>query len=208
LTDALLEYTSQKVFDEGTDLIELYNSLIKDTASRVNPLKYSLITVNVARQFTDLEEAIKFLDAAKGRLAGKNDASFICQIAIAEKRLQLGQHHDSFEILNQVKNNLEALSDNDPKVYANLSRAYATYYRRKEDYENFYKSSLQFLAYTPASELSEAEKKDWSIKLGMAILLGKNIYNIMELLDKEILQSLIGSDFEWLHVLLNTLGRG
>jgi 26S proteasome regulatory subunit N9 len=208
LTDALLEYTSQKVFDEGTDLIDLYNSLIKDTASRVNPLKYSLITVNVARQFTDLEEAIKFLDAAKGRLAGKNDASFICQIAIAEKRLQLGQHHDSFEILNQVKNSLEALSDNDPKVYANLSRAYATYYRRKEDYENFYKSSLQFLAYTPASELSEAEKKDWSIKLGMAILLGKNIYNIMELLDKEILQSLIGSDFEWLHVLLNTLGRG
>ena len=171
-------------------------------------MKYSLITVNVARQFTDLEEAIKFLDVAKGRLAGKNDASFICQIAIAEKRLQLGQHHDSFEILNQVKNNLEALSDNDPKVYANLSRAYATYYRRKEDYENFYKSSLQFLAYTPASELSEAEKKDWSIKLGMAILLGKNIYNIMELLDKEIFQSLIGSDFEWLHVLLNTLGRG
>lgn len=196
------------MFDEGTDLIELYNSLIKDTASRVNPLKYSLITVNVTRQFTDLEEAIKFLDAAKGRLAGKNDATFICQIAIAEKRLQLGQHHDSFEILNEVKKSLETLSDNDPKVYANLSKAFATYYRRKEDYENFYKSSLQFLAYTPASELSQAEKKDWSIKLGMAILLGKNIYNIMELLDKEILQSLIGSDFEWLHVLLNALGRG
>lgn len=67
---------------------------------------------------------------------------------------------------------------------------------------------MQFLAYTPASELSQQEKKDWSIKLGMAILLGKNIYNIMELLDKEILQSLIGTDFEWLHVLLNTLGRG
>lgn len=49
LTDALLEYTSNQVFDEGTDLIELYNALIKDTATRVNPLKYSLITVNVAR---------------------------------------------------------------------------------------------------------------------------------------------------------------
>ena len=46
------------------------------------------------------------------------------------------------------------MSDNDPKVFAHLSRAFATYYRRKEDYENFYKSSLQFLAYTPASELS------------------------------------------------------
>lgn len=154
LTDALLEYTADHVFDEGSDLIELYNALIKDTATRINPLKYSLITVNVARQFTDLEEAIKFLDAAKGRLVGKHDAIFICQIAQAEKRLQLGQHHDSFEILNEVKKNLETLSDNDPKVYAHLSRAFATYYRRKDDYENFYKSSLQFLAFTPASELS------------------------------------------------------
>ena len=83
--------------------------------------------------------------------------------------------------MNGVKKSLEALSDVEPKVYAHMSRAYALYYRRKEDYENYYKSSLQYLAYTPSSELSIEEKKDWSIKLGMAILLGKNIYNIMEL---------------------------
>lgn len=38
----------------------------------------------------DLEEAIKFLDAAKQRLAGKTDAVFILQVAQAEKKLQLG----------------------------------------------------------------------------------------------------------------------
>jgi hypothetical protein len=42
----------------------------------------------------------------------------------------------------------------------------------------------------------------------MAILLGKNIFNIMELLDKEILTSLIGTEFEWLHTLLLALGHG
>ena len=83
--------------------------------------------------------------------------------------------------MNEVKKSLESLSDVEPKVYANLSKVYAYYYRRKEDYENFYKNSLQFLAYTPASDLTHEEKKDWSIKLGMAILLGKNIYNILEL---------------------------
>ena len=135
---------------------------------------------------TDLEEAIKFLEAARQRVVNKNDAVFILQVAQAEKKLQLGQHHDSFEILNQVKKRLETLSDVDPKVYASLSKAFAVYYRRKEDYENFYKSSLQYLAYTPASELSIDEKRDWSIKLGMAILLGKNIYNIMELVSFKI----------------------
>lgn len=44
--------------------------------------------------------------------------------------------------------------------------------------------------------------------MGMAVLLGKNIYNIAELLDKEILHSLVGSDFQWLHDLLHTLGKG
>lgn len=129
----------------------------------------------------DLEQAIVFLDEAKAKLVGKDDASFLCQIAKAEKRLQLGHHHDCFEILSEVKKSLEQLSDVDPKVYAHLSRAFAQYYRRKEDHENFYTSSLQYLAYTPASELSPEEKRDWSIKMGMAVLLGKNIYNIAEL---------------------------
>ena len=49
LTDALLEYTGERAFDEGTDLIDLYNCLIRDITSRVNPLKYALITINVSR---------------------------------------------------------------------------------------------------------------------------------------------------------------
>jgi hypothetical protein len=39
------------VFDDGQDLIELYNLLVKDLWSRINPLKYALITINVSRQF-------------------------------------------------------------------------------------------------------------------------------------------------------------
>jgi len=135
----------------------------------------------------------------------------------------LGLHHDCLQILNEVKGKVEADSDIDPKVYATLSEVFAHYYRRKEDQENFYKASLQFLAYTPASELSADEKKQWSIKMGMAVLLGKNIFNIAELvsliihpffnkncfqLDKEILHSLVGTDFQWLFDLLMTLGRG
>jgi len=38
--------------------------------------------------------------------------------------------------------------------------------------------------------------------MGMAVLLGKNIFNIAELLDKEILQSLVDTDFQWLFDLL------
>jgi hypothetical protein len=105
----------------------------------------------------------------------------LCRIGQAEKRLNLGQHHDCLQILNEVKEQTEPMADVDPKVYASLADIYAQYYRRKEDYENYYKSGMQFLAYTPDQELSNEEKLQWSIKLGMAVLLGKRIFNIAEL---------------------------
>ena len=55
--------------------------------------------------------------------------------------------------------------------------------------------------------------------MGMAVLLGRHIFNIAELvsksksnsyaqLDKQILQSLVGTEFEWLFELLVALGHG
>ena len=53
----------------------------------------------------------------------------------------------------------EPLTDVDPKVQASLAAVFCQYYRRKDDQENFYKSGLIFLAYTPESELNAAENK-------------------------------------------------
>lgn len=169
--------------------------MVKDLHSRLNPLKYAQITVIVSSQHSDLEQAITFLEEARTRLDKKEDAKRYCRIAQAEKRLDLGQHHDCLEILTEVKEEVEPQQDINPKVYAYMADVFAQYYRRKDDQENFYKSALQFVAYTPASDLTLEERKAWSTKMGMAVLLGKNIFNIAELLDKAILQSLVGTDF-------------
>lgn len=66
-------------------------------------------------------------------------------------------------------------------MQATLADVFSQYYRRKDDQENYYKSGLQFLAYTPEADLTQEEKKQWSIRLGMAVLLGKKIFNITEL---------------------------
>lgn len=137
--------------------------------------------ISVSRQFTDIEEGIKFLETASKLDLIKRDAHFLLQIAIAEKRLNLGQHHDSLKIISDVRAETEQLSDIDPKVYAMEAEVFAAYYRRKEDFENYYKSGLQFLAYTPASELTVDEHKQWATKMGMAVLLGRHIFNITEL---------------------------
>lgn len=103
------------------------------------------------------------------------------KISTAEKRLNLGEHHDCLKLISEVRAETETSADIDPKVYAMEAEVFANYYRRKEDFENYYKSGLQFLAYTPASELTVDEHKQWATKMGMAVLLGRHIFNIAEL---------------------------
>lgn len=164
ISDNLIELAKHKAFDqiENEDLLDLYRPMIQPLHDKVNPIKYAIVTVHVSRQFTDIEKAIEFLGEAKDRLKSV-DAKFLCRIAQAEKRLRLGQHHDCIEQLNAIRAETEPMADIDPRVYASLANVSALYYRRREDYENYYKSGLQFLHYTPDSELSPSEKLEFSI---------------------------------------------
>lgn len=132
-------------------------------------------------------------------------AQLFCKISIAEKRLALGQYNECLDLLTNVEDELRALNDVDQIVYSELYKTLALYYRRKERYTEFYQNGLQFLGYTPSEELSESEKREWCVNMGKAILLGKDIYNIAELLEKDILRSLIGTDHEWLYEILKAL---
>ena len=100
------------------------------------------------------------------------------------------------------------MGDIEPKVYQMLAQTYGLYYNRRDDHENYYKSCMTYLAYTPSEEMTPKEQQELSIKIGMSILLGKNVFNISELLDKDVINSLVGTDFEWLHTLMRSLGKG
>lgn len=56
--------------------------------------------------------------------------------------------------------------------------------------------------------MDQKERRALSIRMGMSILLGKNVFNITELLEKDIIESLVGSEFEWLYHMMKTLGGG
>lgn len=211
LTDVLLGYVKDSAFDSsgtGNELIDLYNKLILKMNHKLAPMKYSLITIQCSRQFESIEDSIKFLEEAKERLRNRTDAIKMLEIAQADKKLALGKHHDCFEQLSLIKEEIEQLSDVDQKVYAALAHVYSLYYKRKDDHENYYKSCLQYLAYTPREEMSEAEKKELSIKMGMSIMLGKKVFNLSELLDKDIINILVGTDFEWMFHMMKALGTG
>jgi 26S proteasome regulatory subunit N9 len=153
----------------------------------------------------DIDESIDFLKQLEDKVKDSIGASLFLKVSIAEKRLALGQYNECFDLLTEVEGQLRAQNDVDQIVYSENYKTLAMYYRRKEKYTEFYQNGLQFLAYTPSDELSEQEKHEWCINMGKAILLGKDIYNIAELLEKDILKSLINTDYEWLYEILKAL---
>ena len=88
--------------NENSDLLDLHRELIKSLSTKLNSIKYALMTISVSRQFPDVGQAIEFLETNSKLLDGKRDAQFLFKVAIAEKHLDQGQHHDCFEILCQV----------------------------------------------------------------------------------------------------------
>jgi 26S proteasome regulatory subunit N9 len=211
MTDVLLAYVKNNAFDSsgtGNELLEMYNKLILKMNDKLAPLKYAVITIQCARQFESIEDAITFLEEAKVRLRLRGDAIKMLDIAQADKKLALGRHHDCFEQLSLIREEIEQLSDVDAQVFSSLAHVYSLYYKRKDDHENYYKSCLQYLAYTDSAEMEEAEKKELSIKMGMSIMLGKKVFNLSELLDKDIIHILVGTDFEWMFHMMKSLGTG
>ena len=81
-------------------------------------------------------------------------AVFLLRISVAEKKLRLGAHHDCKEDLEKIRAEVEKNGDAEPKVYSSLANVFGLYYNRRDDHENYYKSQLSYLAYTPADELT------------------------------------------------------
>jgi hypothetical protein len=71
-------------------LLALYEEIIKPLNTKLNPLKYAIITLSVSRQFSDIEAAITFLEETKSRVKNYVNAVFLLKIGQAEKRLNLG----------------------------------------------------------------------------------------------------------------------
>jgi hypothetical protein len=102
--DAMLTYVKSQDFDrsEGTELVELYKLMIEKLSDRLNPLKYALITIACSRDYESIEDSIKFVEEAMGRMKRYQQAVYLLRISIAEKKLRLGEHHDCKEMLDTI----------------------------------------------------------------------------------------------------------
>lgn len=94
-----------------------------------------------------MEESLIFLDNVESRLDSKGEELYFLRILKGFALLELNKLYECEDIIKNLKTQLERSFELDQIVLANFSKLAAYYYEKKENYDEFYNNSLQFLAY-------------------------------------------------------------
>ncbi|AED95276.1 Proteasome component (PCI) domain protein [Arabidopsis thaliana] len=213
LTLKLEQFIALAVFQAGDALIQFYHNFITDFETKINLLKLAHFAVVVSRQYSEKEAAVSYLESVIEKLRATKEPRITEPIIYIETqkalfKLEQGDQKECKKILDDGKSSLDSMTDIDPSVYANFYWVSSQYHKCRQEFSDFYKSALLYLAYTSVEDLSESFKLDLAFDLSLSALLGENIYNFGELLAHPILKSLLGTNVEWLYHILQAFNHG
>jgi 26S proteasome regulatory subunit N9 len=149
----------------GTALIELYSKFISDFESKLDPLKLAQIIVVVSRQYSEPSQAFSFLKDARDKLKPKQlgppnaeAPALYVAMQMASLQLSMGDLKETKTMLDTAKAELEKMVDVDQSVHACVHWVTAQYHKARQEFTEFYRSTLLYLAYVPMSTLTEPIK--------------------------------------------------
>ncbi|CAL5015115.1 unnamed protein product [Urochloa decumbens] len=213
LTLKLDQFLALAVVQAGDALIQLYNHFISDFETKINLLKFAHFTVVVSRQYLDKDAGINYLEGVISKLHDTREARveepiLYVKMQIATFLLEKGNPKGCKKLLEEGKTTLDTMVDVDPSVHGTYYLVCSQYHKAHQDYSEFYKSSLLYLAYTSVESLSEPFKQNLAFDLSLAALLGENVYNFGELLAHPIIHCLLGTQAEWIFHMLYAFNSG
>nr|XP_043627664.1 26S proteasome non-ATPase regulatory subunit 13 homolog B-like [Erigeron canadensis] len=213
LTIKLDQFIALTVFQAGDALIQLYHNFITKFETKINLLKLAHFAVIVSRQYAEKEAANSYLEGVIEKLRATKEMRIeepilYIKMQIAMNNLEKGDQKECKNLLEDGKSTLDSMTDIDPSVYANYYWVSSQYHKSRQEFAEFYKNSLLYLAYTSVESLSNAFKLDLAFDLSLSALLGENIYNFGELLANPVIKSLLGTKVEWLYYILEAFNSG
>lgn len=207
LTILLTRFVRNPALQDEDALLQLYQNFIATFEMKINPYGLVQILEVVVEHISDKKEAVEFLDKLKDKVSICDEA--VWYIKVMQGNIYLTNLNDldaTKKIIEELREVLEEAGNVTP-VHGKFYMLASQYYRRVGKHSDYYRCGLQFLG----CSMDDYPKDQWAQQaffLGLAALLGDGIYNIGELLAHPILESLKGTDNEWLVELLKAFNTG
>ncbi|KAJ1719445.1 26S proteasome regulatory subunit [Coemansia erecta] len=190
--------------------IGLYNEFIRDWQKHMNKVKLVLFALAAARQFDSSPTAAEFMSeiAEDVNKPESQDAYALALLESAHFRLLLNDLDSTRDTLEKCQKMIESFANVDSVIHASFYRVCADYYKAKAAFGQYYKNALLLLACIDVQQLSIEDRVQRAYDLAIAALLSDNIYNFGVLLSHQIVESLRGTEHEWMLDLLLAFNSG
>jgi len=209
LTLNLETLVTNSYFDNNTELLEVYDNFIREFEGRINQLKFVKIGLSITRQVKDPAQAVAFIKHFSSKLNKKEKEAYSLTLSeMAQLQLRQNQVEPAKALIDEATDLLDDVTGADTVVNSSLHKALSSYYKVKVAPTEFYRSSLTYLVYTPVEMLSVEEQRVLAFDMGIAALVSPDVYNFGQLLSHPILQSLAGTNKEWLGKFLYAFNSG
>lgn len=203
---------------EIDDLNGLYENFIKEFQAKLNPVSLVQILVGITRSAMSdsVDDALKFLvphltpesDASKTVVTVSGEAHVLLLSEVSRLRLRASDNEGCKDAIETARELVDSTFEMAPVVHSAFYQAAAEYHKVVGTPSEFFKNALQFLAYTTPESLVLAEQHQWAFDIGIAALVGQDIYNFGEVLSHTIVTSLEGGEHAWLYELLVAFHKG
>ncbi|KAG7214137.1 hypothetical protein KM043_001491 [Ampulex compressa] len=208
LTLKLETFVKSPSLQKGDSLVQLYTNFLSTFENKINPLSLVEIVAHVIQQFSDKQEAIKFLDKIEAKVKSSNEAVALCKVLTGQILLdKLNEQEQAKQIIEHVENMLDN-ADGVTTVHGRFYLLASRFYRLQGKHAEYYRTALRYLGCIDLNTLSRQEQEQHAFFLGLAALLGEGVYNLGELLAHPVLQSLKGTPNAWLVELLQAFNAG
>lgn len=124
----------------------------------------------VSRQYSDKQVAISYLDGVIEKLQATKEMRIeepilYVKMQIAVFKLEQGNQKECKKLLEDGKATLDSMTDVDPSVHASFYWISSQYHKSRQEFAEFYKHTLLYLAYTTVESLSDSFKLVWLVTI-------------------------------------------
>lgn len=205
---------------KGDTLITFYESVVKAIETKLNPLQVVQIAVSTSKQQPDHATALTFLQAVLQRIedtgmrrkemekVSDSEAGIYVKMRIAWHRLETDDMDGCKTLLDEAKALLDVLAEVDSVISSAYYWTSAQYFKKKQASGEFYKASLRYLTFTPLEDVDELQRVELARDLCIAALITDNIFTFGELLMHPVMDSLTGTENEWMVKMIRCLNYG
>merc|ERR1712217_351304 len=112
------------------------------------------------------------------------------------------------DLLDNMSKDIGDAYEVDALIQSHFHKTQGVLWKALGRHQDYFKSSILYLAFTPLAAIPVEERPKLAFEIGCAALVAQEEFEFGELLQQELLQSLAGSEYEWIKDLLQAFGEG